>query len=76
MFRIKINNFYDVNVCHDTNNIHDNEVKNIAEFNLLHAILNLSKCVKIYNSHYSHILYGCVNTNREKTKLTNNIILN
>ena len=62
MFRRKINNVYDVNDCHDMNNIHDNGVNNISEFNLLHGILNLSKCVKTYNSHYSPILHRCVNT--------------
>ena len=33
------------------NSIHDNEVNNIAECNLLHDILNPSKQAKYTNSH-------------------------
>ena len=46
----------------------NNEVNCIAEFNLLHYILNPSKRVKGKISHYSHILHGCMNTHRGKTK--------
>ena len=38
--------------------IHDNEVNNIAECNLLHDIINLPKCARNINSHYSPILHG------------------
>ena len=31
--------------------IHDNEVKNIAECNVLHYIINPPKCAKHINSH-------------------------
>ena len=33
--------------------IHDNEVNNISEFNLLHDIINPPKFAKNINSHYS-----------------------
>ena len=42
--------------------IHDNEVNNIAECNLLHDITNHPKRAKNINSHYSHILHACMNT--------------
>ena len=51
-------------IFHEINHIHDTRVINIAEFNLLHNILNPSKCTKNINSHYSPILHGCVNTRR------------
>ena len=42
--------------------IHDNEVNNIAEYNLLHDIINPPKCAKNINIHYSPILHRCMNT--------------
>ena len=44
--------------------IHDNKVKNIAECNLLHDIINNPKRAKNINSHYSPILHGCMNTRK------------
>ena len=46
------------------NRIHDNEVNNITEFNLLHDIINNSKHNKNINSHYSPILHRCMNTRK------------
>ena len=48
------------------NHIHDNEVNNIAECNLLHGILKFSKLPKNMNSHYSPILHVCMNTSKGK----------
>ena len=51
--------------------IHNNEVNNIAECNLLHDIINPPKRAKILNIHYSHILHGCMNTRKGKEKFKN-----
>ena len=50
--------------------IHDNELKNIAEYNLLHDIINPPKRAKNMNIHYSPVLHVCMNTieGREKFK--------
>ena len=49
-------------------NIHDNDVNNVFELNLLHDILNTSKHVKITDYNYFTILHGFMNTNRGKEK--------
>ena len=51
------------------NFIHDNKVNYIPECNLLHGILNSSKCTNYINSHYSPILRGCMNRRRGKRDL-------
>ena len=48
--------------------IHDNEVKNIPEYNLLHDIINPPKRAKNINSHYSLIIHGCLNTRKGRAK--------
>ena len=55
--------------------IHNNEVNNIAEFNLLHDIINPPKRAKTFNSHYSPSLHGCMNTIKVKTKFKNFLVL-
>ena len=55
--------------------IHNKEVKNIAEFNLLHNIINPPKRAKILNRHYSPILHICMNTRKGKAKFKNFCIL-
>ena len=50
--------------------IHNNEVNNINECNLLHDIINPSKRTKTSNIHYLPILHGCVNTRKGKAKFT------
>ena len=37
--------------------MHDNEVKNIDECNLLHDIINPPKRAKNLNIHYSNVIY-------------------
>ena len=48
--------------------IHNNEVKNTAEWNLLHDIINLNKCANIFNSHCSPFIHVCMNTRKGKSK--------
>ena len=48
--------------------IQDNEVKNIAECNLLHDIINPHKCAKMLNSNYSPIIHLCINFRIVKSK--------
>ena len=55
--------------------IHDNEVKNIAEYNLLHDIINPPKRAKNISSHYSTILNGFMNTRKGRVKFKNFQIL-
>ena len=54
---------------------HNNEVNNIAEYNLLYDINNTPKRAKILSSRYSHILHGCMNTRKGKVKFKNFRIL-
>ena len=48
--------------------IHKKELKNIAECNLLHDIINPPKRAKNLNSHYSPILQGFMNTRKGKDR--------
>ena len=48
--------------------INNNEVKNIAECNLLHDIINPPKRAKNINTHYYPILHRCMNTRKGKSK--------
>ena len=49
--------------------IHNNEVKNIAEYNLPHDIINTPKYAKFLNSHNYPILHGFINNRKVKAKL-------
>ena len=51
--------------------MNDIEVKNIAEFNLLHDIINHPKRAKNINIHYSPIMYGFMNTRKGRAKFKN-----
>ena len=55
--------------------IHDKNVNKIAEYYLLHDIINPPKCAKYLNSHYSPMLHGCVNTRKYRAKFKNFQIL-
>ena len=48
--------------------IHNNEVNNIAECNLLHDIINTPRRTKNLNMPYPHILYLCMNTRKGRAK--------
>ena len=54
--------------------MHNHEVKNIAECNLLHNIINTTKRAKYLNSQYFPILHGCMNTRKGKAKFKNFLI--
>ena len=51
--------------------IHNNEVNNISECNLLHDKINPPKRAKYLNRHYYSILHGCMNIRRGKAKFKN-----
>ena len=55
--------------------MYNNEVKNIAECNLLHDIANHPKRAKNANSHYYPIIHGCMNNRKGKAKFKNFHIL-
>ena len=55
--------------------IHNNEVNNIAEYNLLHDIINPPKHANNLNINCSPIIYGCMNTIKGKEKFNNFSIL-
>ena len=44
LFEIELENIYDKKSSNDMNFIYDNKIYNIAEWNLLHDILNSPKC--------------------------------
>ena len=51
--------------------MHDNEINNIAECNLLHDIINPTKFTKHLNIHYSTILHVSINTIKVKARFNN-----
>ena len=55
--------------------INDNEVNNIAEFNLLHDIINTPKRAKNINIRYSPIIHGRLNNRKGRPKFKNFQIL-
>ena len=67
-FEYEQNNSYGIENQNDMTRIHNNEVKNIYECNLLHDIINHTKHAKILNNHYSPILHVCMNTRKVKEK--------
>ena len=68
VFESKLKNMYDINSLNDMNNIHDNKVNIIVEFNLLHDILNTSEHTQNIKSHHFPILHGYMNTCRGRAK--------
>ena len=57
---------YDMKRLNDMNCIHNKDINNISEFNIIHDILKSYKCTKNINIYYTPILHGCVNTLRGK----------
>ena len=51
--------------------IHDKEVNNISECNLIHDMINPPKCARIININYPPILHGCMNTREGRTNFKN-----
>ena len=68
VFESKLKNMYDINSLNDMNNIHDNKVNIIVEFNLLHDILNTSEHTQNIKSHHFPILHGYMNTRKGEEK--------
>ena len=48
--------------------IHNNEVNNISECNVLHDIITPPKRTKNLNIHYSSIIHGFMNTKKNQNK--------
>ena len=67
-FEYEKKNSFGIENRNDMTRIHNNEVKNIAEYNLLHDIINTPKRTKYLNIHYSPILHVCMNTRKGKAK--------
>ena len=74
-FECKKKNSYGIENRNDMRCMHNNEVNNIAECNLLHGIINPPKGNKFLNNNYYPILHGCMNTRKLKAKFKNFFIL-
>ena len=68
VFERKLKNTYDIKRPNDMNYIDENEVNKINECNLLHDIMNTYKRNKRLNSHYSHIIRVCTNTQKGRSR--------
>ena len=64
VFESNLEPISDMRTLNDMNPIYDNKVNNIAEYNVLHGILNNSKGNKNIIHHYLPILRGCMNRSR------------
>ena len=71
VFEYKQKNSYVIENRNYTMCIHNNELQNIAECNLLHDTINPPKRAKNLNNHYSPSLHGCMNTRKGKEKFKN-----
>ena len=74
-FESELKNKYDSEIQNGMACIHRNEVNKIAEWNLLHDILNPPKRTKNLTNHYSNIIHGCMNTQKGGVKFKNFRIL-
>ena len=63
-FNANLKNTHGIKNINYMTRIHDDEVKNIAEYNLLHYIINPPKCTKKLDINYSHILHGYIKTRK------------
>ena len=75
VFEYEQKNSYGIENRNDMIRIHNNEVNNISEWNLLHDIINHNKRAKNLDSHYSHILHWCMNNRKGKVRFKNFRIL-
>ena len=67
-FERELKNKYGIENLNYITRIYDKKVNKIAECNLLHDIINPTKCNKNFNSHYSTIIHRCMNTRRCREK--------
>ena len=68
---LKIKNTYDIESKNGMNCIYGNIVNKTFEWNLLHDVLNHTRCNKTFNSHYCTIIHGCMNTWKGRSKYKN-----
>ena len=66
-----VKNIYGTKIQNFITCIHEKELNKIAEFNLLHDILNPSKLSKNSYIYDSLILHGCTNTQKGRAKFKN-----
>ena len=66
---------YDIEDQNGMTRIHDKKVNNIAEFSLLHDIVNPVKHTKRLNNNYCPIIYEFMNNRKGKQKFNNFRIL-
>ena len=62
VFEYKRKSSYGIENINDMPRIHNIEVGNIAECNLLHDIISTPRRTKHLNRHYYPVLHGCMNT--------------
>ena len=74
-FKYEQKSSYGIEKQNDMIHIHDKEVNNIAEWNLIQDIINPPKRAKILNIHYYPILHGWMNTRNGREKFKNSRIL-
>ena len=74
-FKFKLKNTYEIEIHNVITSINDNKLNNIAEFNLLHDLINPPKRTTFLNRYYSPILHGCMNTRKGKSRFKNFWIL-
>ena len=70
-FECEQKNSYGIEHRYDMTRINDKEVNKIAEWNLLHNIINPTKHAATLNSHYSPILHGCMNSRKIRANFKN-----
>ena len=70
-FECKQKNSYGIENQDNMMRIHDREVNQISECNILHDIINPSKRAKILNVYYCPNLRGCMNTRKGREKFNN-----
>ena len=68
MFGSELENVYDKKISNNMNRINDKYINNIAEFNLLHNVIDYYKCTKNINTHYSFTIHGCMDTRMGEEK--------
>ena len=74
-FGSELENTYEIEIQNGMTCIKRNKLNKLAEYNLLHDILNTPKHTKKSNRHYYHIIKGCMNTRKGKAKFKNFQIL-
>ena len=74
-FEYENKNSYGIENRNYMTRIHNNEVNNIDECNLMHDIINPPKRAKKINIRYATILHGCMNNRKYKARFKKILIL-